>query len=648
MSGSQKYERTVLTDTKRRADSWIESAGADSSLTRILGKPEGKLLVAYMRPKAKTLGGIVAIGLFSTAMEAIRLIMLLFTLQLIVGQSGSELSDGGQGGSILGFGFSIPGLSDLNGTDGLIVALIGFGVATLLKEGADLTVNYLSATVQNAFMYEVRRDLLDKLLTLESSYFTESRAGDVAYLQNTIVNRFASLVPTVQTYMRASVDLLVSIGIMLLLSVPLTGVLVLLGGTFFGLTGIFRARTRRLSFEAESTSLEAATQFLETVQGIRLVKLGGQQTRVRDRYLELARNTIAALLRQFVYSGFAGAASRTGGVLVVLILAVGLSAFGGFDPEAGGAAALGFLTIALRATQNLSLLVDGRLRLASMLPQYMMIAGFLLDDRYVEASSLENRPLIGTIGKSIAVENVRFEYEPGEPVLDDLTLTFPRGSITAIVGASGSGKTTLVELLSGYRPVQQGRVLIDGHDLAEYDVNSYRDQIGYVTQDTIMFHDTLRQNLRFLRPDATDEEMQRALELAAADDFVDRRGLDAMLGERGMKLSGGQRQRIALARVILQDAPVLLLDEATSALDLYTEARVFENLMELRKDRIALVVAHRLSAITRFDRIVVMHKGKVVEQGSHHELLANRGLYFHLYGLQEYSPEASLAALADL
>ena len=233
-------------------------------------------------------------------------------------------------------------------------------------------------------------------------------------------------------------------------------------------------------------------------------------------------------------------------------------------------------------------------------------------------------------------------------MLDDVSLTFPRGSITAIVGASGSGKTTLVELLAGYRPVQEGRVLVDGEDLSRFDAESYREQIGYVTQDTIMFHDTLRQNLKFLKPEASDAEVERALRLAAADEFVGARGLDSMLGEHGLKVSGGQRQRIALARVFLQDPTFLLLDEATSGLDLYTESQVFSNLLELRRDKIVLVVAHRLSAITRFDRIVVMHQGRVVEQGSHQELLAARGLYFHLYGLQEYSPEASLAALSTL
>jgi ATP-binding cassette subfamily B multidrug efflux pump len=240
-----------------------------------------------------------------------------------------------------------------------------------------------------------------------------------------------------------------------------------------------------------------------------------------------------------------------------------------------------------------------------------MIASFLTDDSFVEASALRPMPRIEPARDQVVTEHLRFEYEPGEPVLDDISLAFRRGTSTALVGASGSGKTTLVELLAGYRPVQGGRLLIDHQDIAEFDAGSYRDQVGYVTQDTIMFHDTLRKNLTFLRPEATDDEVARALSLAAADEFVDRRGLEAILGEQGMKLSGGQRQRIALARVVLQDPGLLLLDEATSALDLYTEQRVFQNLLALREDKILVVVAHRLSAIARFDNIVVLHRGKV-------------------------------------
>jgi ATP-binding cassette, subfamily B, bacterial MsbA len=645
LSTEQNHERQVVVDTKRRAEETLRAkTGGGRSLLSLMRAPEGRLMRTYLRPKLPTIVVIGVLATLSTALEAIRLVFLLFALKLIVGGGGDVQSSS----SALGFNIDLAGLNDLEGTSGVMVALAGLGVATLLKETADLSVNYLSIRVQGHLMYEVRRDLLDKLLTLESSYFTETKSGDLAYLQNTIVNRFAALVPTVRIYLQAGVDLLVALALLFVLSIPMTFVLLALAVGLFLATRLFEARTRKLSYEAEDASREAATHFLETVHGIRLVKLGGQQQRVRKRYLDHAYRTVHTLGHQLVFQGITSSFSRTGGVLVVILLAIGMSAFADVEPGAGAGVALGFLTISLRAVMNVGLLNDARLRLSSMVPHFLMIADFILDERYIEESSRREMPKIGPVRESIATDGIKFEYEPGHPVLDDVSLSFPRGTITAIVGASGSGKTTLVELLAGYRPVQQGRVLVDGRDLSEYDAGSYREQIGYVTQDTIMFHDTLRRNLTFLHPDASEEEIDRALRLAAADEFVDRRGLDTLLGEHGLKVSGGQRQRIALARVFLQDPPFLLLDEATSGLDLYTESQVFTNLLELRKDKIAIVVAHRLSAITRFDQIVVMHQGRVAEQGTHQELLEKRGLYFHLYGLQEYSPEASLAALSTL
>jgi subfamily B ATP-binding cassette protein MsbA len=639
-----QHERDVLSDVKARADErvqrWTETGG---SMLAALRQPEGKLFLHYLRPRMKLISVIGVMGVIASALEALRLLVLLVTLALIVGETPDSNSS-----SVLGFGFDLPGLRELEGTSGLMLAFAALAVATLLKEATELTLNYLSARLQSHFMYEVRRDLLDKLLILDSRYFTETKPGDLAYLQNTIVNRFSVMVPTVRLYIQAALDVTVAVAILAFLSAPLTLLLIVLGAAFFGFTGLFRARTRRLSYETENASREAATQFLETVHGIRLVKLGGQQGRVRKRYLGLAWDSVTALTRQLVYQGFAASGSRVGGAAVLLLLAVGLNVFADFGPGAETGAALGFLAISLRAVLGLGQLIDARLRLTSMIPHFIMIADFLLDETHVEPSAKREMPRLGPVSEGLAAEQVAFRYVPERPVLEDVSLEFPRGTITALIGPSGSGKTTLLELMAAFRTPESGRILVDGRDLAEHDAASYREQIGYVTQDPIILHDTLRSNVTFLRPDAGDEEIDRALDLAEARAFVGEHGLDAVVGERGAKISGGQRQRIALSRVLLQDPPVLLLDEATNALDLATEARVFDNLLEARGDKVVVVAAHRLSALTRFDNIVVLHQGRVVEQGSHAQLLAARGFYYHLFGLQEFAPEATLDSLAQL
>lgn len=644
MTRQNPYERT-LADTRKRVDGRVQAwIGSRSSLLQTLRCPEGRLFVHYLRSKLRALVVIAALGVVSTSLEAVRLLILLVTLRLIVG----EASDADVSTSALGLDFNLPLLSGLDGTGGLFIAFGALGAATVLKEGADLGLTYLSARAQSDFMYEVRRDIMDKLLTLESQYFTDTRSGDIAYLQNTVVGRFSTMLPTAQLYMQAMLDLAVAIVILALISVAMTGILVVLGLGLFGLSGLLRARARRLSAETNEANRETATHFLEAVQGIRLVKLGGQSRRVRERYLELGRRTVDTLVSQLSYGGVIGAVTRVGSIVVVLILAVSLNILSDFGPGANAGLALGFLVIAYRAVTSVGQLVDARLKLTSMIPYFLVIAEFILDERYVEPSSRKSMPEITRVERDIAAEGVSFSYVPERTVLEDVDVELSKGTITALVGPSGSGKTTLLELLAGFRTPDAGRILIDGKDLHQHDIESYRGHLGYVTQETVMFHDTLRANVTFLRPDANAEEIDRALELAEARQFVAEHGLEAVGGERGAKISGGQRQRIALARTLLQDPPVLLLDEATNALDLETEARVFDNLLTAREDKVVVVAAHRLSALTRFDQIIVLHQGRIMEQGTHAELLAARGFYFHLFGLQEFAPETQLDALAQL
>jgi subfamily B ATP-binding cassette protein MsbA len=633
---------------KERLDARMqELAHTQWSLLKAWKEPGGRLLRDYLRPRLPAIAAMGVMSTVATALEALRLVFLLVTLQLIVAGTTEE----GSSTALLGFAIDLPLLSELEGTSGLAVALLGLVALTALREIDEFWLNFVSYRVQAHFMFEVRRDLLDKLLSLEPAYFTDAKAGDLAYLQNTIVNRFAVLVPVMRTALQALLDLAVALVVLALISPELTLVLLALSGAFYGLSGLLRHRTRRLSFEAENVSREAATHYLEMVQGIRLVKLlGNRSAIVRKRYLGVAWDAIDALRRQGVFQGVTGGFGRVASAVTLMLLAIGLAVIGDFGPGAEAAAALGFLAVSMRAVENVRLLTDARLRLSAMVPHYLMIAEFILDDRFVEPSAETTHPRLPGVRDHVSVQGLSFEYEPGRPVLEDISIDFRRGATTAIIGPSGSGKTTLMEIMAGYRPAPAGAVTVDGNPLAAYDVNSYREQVGYVTQDTVIFHDSIRQNVTFLRRDASENEIRRAIELAAADDFIhdEGRDLDTVLGERGLKVSGGQRQRIALARMFLQDPPILLLDEATSSLDLYTEARLFQNLMALRDRKIVVVVAHRLSAIRHFDRIVVLHHGRIAEQGTHDELLEAQGLYFHLYGLQQYAPEASLAALSTL
>lgn len=240
-------------------------------------------------------------------------------------------------------------------------------------------------------------------------------------------------------------------------------------------------------------------------------------------------------------------------------------------------------------------------------------------------------------GGEVRFENVFFAYDPARPILKDVSFTVPAGRMVAIVGPSGAGKSTISRLLYRFYDVTEGRVLIDGQDVRDVEQASVRQSIGIVPQDTVLFNDTIRYNIRYGRPDATDAEVEEAARMAQIHDFIAAlpEGYDSQVGERGLKLSGGEKQRVAIARTLLKNPPILLLDEATSALDTHTEKEIQASLSVVSRDRTSLVIAHRLSTVVEADEIIVLDKGEICERGTHQDLLAKGGAYAAMWQRQQ-------------
>ena len=250
---------------------------------------------------------------------------------------------------------------------------------------------------------------------------------------------------------------------------------------------------------------------------------------------------------------------------------------------------------------------------------------------------------LGEIAGRVRFDNVEFAYTPGKPVLHGISFRADPGTVTALVGSSGSGKSTIISLICAFHTPTTGRVLVDDVDLATVDLNTYRSQLGVVLQDSFLFDGTIRENIMFSRPDASEEQFLFACRTACVDEFAGRfpEGYDTIVGERGVKLSGGQRQRLSIARALLAEPRILILDEATSSLDSESEAMIQSGLSELMRGRTTFVIAHRLSTIRRADQILVVEHGLIVERGNHAELFALSGRYYDLY-TRQHGLEANL------
>ncbi len=511
-------------------------------------------------------------------------------------------------------------------------------IAAVGKAAFEYAGDYLVHYVGFAVISDLRNQVYEKVIHQSARFFHEHSTGklmsaivnDIEKIQLAVSHLLADFLR--QTFMLVTMTILL-VAMDMKLALIILPLLVLVVFSFSVRIG---RRVRKTSRSTQDNVADISQILQETISGNRIVKAFGMEKFEVKRFRDAARRLFQINLRYVRAQALSSPLMELlGGVMIVLLLALGRRQAVTAGPDAFTAGAfLVFVITLLRLYEPIKRLTGINNAFSQALGASAVVFQYL--DLKDEIADVAGAKPLAAFQKSVEFENVRFSYDGGAPVLRDINLRATHGQMIAIVGTSGVGKTTLVNLLPRFFDVTSGRVLLDGRDVRDITIASLRAQIGMVTQETILFHDTVRSNIGYGRPGATQAEIEHAARAALAHDFISQlpSGYDTVIGERGQRLSGGQRQRLAIARALLKNAPLLILDEATSELDTESEREVQKALGNLIEGRTVFVIAHRLSTIHAADRIVVLDGGRIAESGTHDELIEHGGVYRKLYEMQ--------------
>lgn len=508
------------------------------------------------------------------------------------------------------------------------------GAATVISAATSFGLSMLLGVAAQRSINDMRIRLLQHVSRLPIRFFEDRKVGiliarvmnDAEGLRNLVGTGFVQLVGGLFTATTA-------MGVLIYLNWRLTAITMVFVVLFVGVIGMGFKRLRPIFRQRNQLNAEVTGHLAEMLGGIRVVKAYTAEKRESRAFAHNAHK----LLRNVVQS-MVGVSSVTSlSSLLFGLVGLGMSVVGAREVLAGRMT-LGDIFAYVMFT---GLLVAPLIQISSIGTQITEAFAGLDRVREIFAETTEDeedktRQPLARLRGDVTFEGVWFEYKTGLPVLRGIDFKAPAGTTTALVGPSGAGKSTVISLVMAFNRPQKGRILVDGHDLAEVRLRDYRSQLGIVLQDNFLFDGTVRENIGYSRPGATLDEIREAARIAHCDEFIAGfpDGYESIIGERGVKVSGGQRQRLAIARAILADPRVLILDEATSSLDSESEQKIQDGLHALLRGRTTFVIAHRLSTIVRADQILVLDEGQIVEHGTHTELLALGGRYKALYDTQ--------------
>ena len=520
-----------------------------------------------------------------------------------------------------------------------VVCLIIF--MFLLKNIFGYLANYFLVFLRNGVIRDLRNAVYKKTMELPLSYFSDARKGDImARVTNDVSMLEYSFLPVLELVVREPLTIIFTIVVMFYLSAKLTFFVFI----FIPVTGIIISRIgkslKRKSDRVQKEQGVILSNLEETLTGLRIIKGFSGEDKFYEKFQESTNRFYHFANKLLNRQNLASPASEFLGICVIAILLwyggnLVLSGGGGGASALDGSKFLVYMGLAYNILTPAKAISRGL---------YNIKQGSAAAERIQEIIDTEN-PLLDKVdaivkdgfNSEIIFDNISFKYEE-EYVLKDFSLTIPKGKTVALVGQSGSGKSTIANLITRFYDVNEGQILIDGLDIRDLTTKSLRKQLGIVTQDAILFNESIKNNLKLGKDDASDEEIIDALKVANAWEFVKDlpAGIDTNIGDSGNKLSGGQKQRLSIARAVLKSPPIMILDEATSALDTESERLVQIALENMMKNRTSIVIAHRLSTIQNADEIVVLQKGKIVEKGTHDELILKSGIYKRLVDMQSF------------